>query len=361
MPTIYDVAKKADVSRMTVSRVINNSDLVKEETRRKVLEAIKELNFRPNLLAQSLVTKRTHTIAHVMASISNPFHPKVVQGIEDCCYEKGYSVVICNANEKAKEQEYIDILKDKCIDGVIFHHLNITEEQAVELERNNIRCVVIDNENILENAQNVVTDDEKGAYLATKHLISLGHKNIGTIYNKMQFDPDMADMVYEETFQFNIWKQRMTGFLKAMKEAGLKVNPKFQLESEGGGDKGIKSGNLSMKRLIGGREGAKQFLEMQDRPTAIYAQNDLLAIGAINAMIECGLSVPEHCSIIGHDGLEMSEILYPRLSTIEQPRYKMGFLAAQMLISSIENNCASQNMYLEPELVVRESTGAANI
>lgn len=360
MPTIYDVAKKADVSRMTVSRVINNPGLVKEETRRKVLEAIKELNFRPNHLAQSLVTRRTHTIAHVMASISNPFHPKVVQGIEDACYEKGYSVVICNANEKAKEQEYIDILKDKCIDGVIFHHLNITEEQAIELERNDIRCVLIDNENVLENAQNVVTDNEKGAYIATKHLISQGHKHIGIIYNKMKFDPNIGDIIYEDTFQFNIWKQRMSGFIKAMEEAGLKINPKYRLESEGGGDKGIRSGNLSMKRLIGGRERAKDFLKMEDRPTAIYAQNDLLAIGAINAVIECGLNVPEHFSIIGHDGLEMSDILYPRLSTIEQPRYKMGFLAAQMLISSIEDDGKSKNIYLEPELVVRESTRAVH-
>lgn len=356
MPTIDDVAKKANVSRMTVSRVINNSNLVKEQTRTIVLEAIKALNYRPNHLAQSLVTRRTHTIAHVMASISNPFHPNVVQGVEDACYKKGYSVIICNANAKAKEQEYIDVLKDKCVDGAIFHHLNITEEQISEMELNGIKCVLIDNEEILKNAHNVVTDNVKGAYMATKHLIDLGHKNIGIIHSKMSFDNDALNVIYEDTYQFNIWKQRMEGFEMAMKEAGLQINPKNVIESEGGGDKGIKSGNSSMKRLIGGRKGVKSFLDRKDRPTAIYAQNDLMAIGAINATIESGLSVPDDISIIGHDGLDMSDVLYPRLSTIEQPRYKMGYLSAQVLISIIEGKDYNKNIFLDPKLVVREST-----
>jgi len=356
MATIDDVARKANVSRMTVSRVINNSNLVKEQTRLAVLEAIKELNYRPNHLAQSLVTRRTHTIAHVMASISNPFHPTVVQGVEDACYEKGYSVIICNANAKAKEQEYIDVLKDKCVDGVIFHHLNITEEQVVEMELSGIKCVLIDNEEVLSNAHNVVTDNVKGAYLATKHLINLGHKHIGIIHSRMSYDDHVSHIIYEDTYQFNIWKQRMKGFLLAMKEAGLNVDPKSVISSEGGGDKGIKSGNSSMKKLIGGREGAKQFLEREERPTAIYVQNDLMAIGAINATMESGLSVPGDISIIGHDGLDMSDVLYPRLSTIEQPRYRMGYLSAQMLINIIENRCNTKNIFLEPKLVVREST-----
>ncbi len=358
MPTIDDVAQKANVSRMTVSRVINNSNLVKEETRKIVLDAIKELNYRPNHLAQSLVTRRTHTIAHAMASISNPFHPNVVQGVEDACYEKGYSVIICNANAKAKEQEYIDVLKDKCVDGVIFHHLNITEEQIVEMETNGIKCVLIDNEERLESAHNVVTDNVKGAYMATRHLISLGHRHIGIIHSNMSYDDSIPDMIYEDTYQFNIWKQRMKGFLMAMEEAGLAVSPKNLICIAGGGDKGIKSGNSAMKNLIGGREGAAQFLKREDRPTAIYAQNDLMAIGAINATMESGLSVPNDISIIGHDGLEMSDVLYPRLSTIVQPRYKMGYLAAQMLIDTIEGRCEKKDIFLGPELVVRESTKA---
>lgn len=356
MPTIDDVARKASVSRMTVSRVINNTNLVKEETRKKVLEAIQELNYRPNNLAQSLVTRRTHTIAHVMASISNPFHPNVVQGVEDACYEKGYSVIICNANAKAKEQEYIGILKDKCVDGVIFHHLNITQEQVLEMEDNGIKSVLIDNEEPIYITHNVVTDNIKGAYLATKHLISLGHRSIGIIFSRMKYKENVPGMTYEDTFQFNLWKQRMKGFRLAMKEAGLTVDPRHMLESEGGGDKGIKSGNVSMKKLIGGIKGARSFIEMKDRPTAIYAQNDLMAIGAINATIECGLKVPEHMSIIGHDGLDIGEVLYPRLSTIVQPRYKMGYTAARMLIDSIEQRDGDHNVYLEPSLVFREST-----
>lgn len=356
MATMDDVASRANVSRMTVSRVINTPEQVREETREKVLDVIKDLNYRPNLMARGLVTKRSHTIAHVIASISNPYHPTVVQGVEDACYEKGYNVILCNANAKHKEEEYIGILKDKLVDGIIFHHLNITVRQAMDLEKAGIKCIYIDNEKPLVNVTNILLDQKEGAYMATKHLIDSGHRNIGIIHGGLAFDEQKKDIAYEHTFQFSIWNQRLEGYLKAMKDFGLEVNQKYMLEAEGGANRGIMSGKEAIKRMIGGSEGLERFLSLEDHPTAIYAQNDQMAIGAINGAIECGCRVPQDLSIIGQDGLDISESLYPQLTTVEQPRYEIGYKAAEKLINLIENKEKNSTIYISSRLAVRQST-----
>ena len=356
MATMDEVANRACVSRMTVSRVINCPEQVREETRTRVLDVIKELNYRPNLMARGLVTKRSHTIAHVIASISNPYHPTVVQGVEDACYVKGYNVILCNANAKHKEEEYIEILKDKLVDGIIFHHLNITVRQAMDLDNAGIKCIYIDNEKPLVNVTNMLLDQKDGAYIATKHLIDMGHRNIGIVHGALAFDEQKKDLAYEHTFQFSIWNQRLEGYLKAMKDCGLEVNQKYMLEAEGGANRGIMSGKEAIMKMIGGREGVRRFLDTEDRPTAIYAQNDQMAIGVINGAIECGCRVPEDLSVIGQDGLDIGESLYPQLTTVRQPRYEIGYKAAEKLINLIENDEKNSTMHINSELVVRQST-----
>lgn len=356
MPTMDDVASLARVSRMTVSRVINSPDRVREETREKVLDVIKELGYRPNLIARGLVTKRSHTIAHVIASISNPYHPKVVQGVEDACYDKGYNVILCNANVKKREEDYIGVLIDKSVDGVIFHHLNINTHQAMVMEKAGIKCVCIDNERPLDNVSNILLDQKNGAYMATKYLIELGHRNIGIIRGRLKYDDQVADIAYEHTFQFAIWKQRLEGFQKAMDEYGLKLDKKYMLEGDGGENRGIYSARLAVINMIGGREGRDRFLSIKSRPTAIYAQNDQMAIGAISGAMECGCDVPVDLSVIGQDGLDISESLYPGLTTIEQPRYEIGYTAAKMLIDLIEGRQTQSTIRINSKLVVRQST-----
>lgn len=351
-----DVSNRAKVSRMTVSRVINSPEKVKEETRLKVLNTIRELNYRPNLMARGLVTRRSHTIAYVLASISNPYHPAVVQGVEDACYKSGYNVIICNANGKSKEEEYIGILKEKLIDGIIFQHLNITVPQAMDLEDVGIKCIYIDNEKPLINVTNMLLDHKAGAYMATKYLIDLGHKRIGIIHGGLALDDFKKDLAYEHTFQFSIWNHRLEGFLEAMKDHGLEVNKNYMIEAEGGANRGINSGKEAIIKMIGGMQGLKDFLHRNDRPTAIYAQNDQMAIGAINGAMGCGCNIPGDLSIIGQDGLDIGESLFPQLTTIEQPRYEIGYQAAQKLIKLIDKKEPNDTIYIQSKLVVRQST-----
>ncbi len=356
MATIDDVAKKANVSKMTVSRALNNPKLLKDETRNRVLKAVKELNYRPNMMAKGLVTKRSNTIAILIASISNPYHPRFVQGVEDACYENGYNVILCNANAKKREHEYIEVLKDKFVDGIIFHHLNITKTEAQELEDTNIKCVYIDNEVFLPDVTNMLLDQTDGAYMATNHLIKLGHEKIGIIHGALAFDNQEKDQIYEHEFQFTIWNQRMEGYLKALTKNGYKMNKKYMLLGDGGANNGIRRGKAAIEKMVGGKEGRKEFLARADRPTAIYAQNDQMAIGAINGALACGLNIPEDVSIIGQDGLDIGASLYPTLTTVEQPRYEIGYKAALAVIDMLENNKEHDTMNIESKLVVREST-----
>jgi LacI family transcriptional regulator len=265
-------------------------------------------------------------------------------------------VILCNANAKHKEEEYIEILKDKLVDGIIFHHLNITVRQAMDLDNAGIKCIYIDNEKPLVNVTNMLLDQKDGAYIATKHLIDMGHRNIGIVHGALAFDEQKKDLAYEHTFQFSIWNQRLEGYLKAMKDCGLEVNQKYMLEAEGGANRGIMSGKEAIMKMIGGREGVRRFLDTEDRPTAIYAQNDQMAIGVINGAIECGCRVPEDLSVIGQDGLDIGKSLYPQLTTVRQPRYEIGYKAAEKLINLIENDEKNSTMHINSELVVRQST-----
>lgn len=346
MATLEDVAKLAGVSVMTVSRYINKSGYVGEKSRQKIIKAIEELNYRPNMIARSLVTKKTKTIAHVVASIVNPFYPEVVLGVEDESYARGYNVILCNADGKKKEQEYIDILLDKCVDGIIFDHLNIGIKQVMELRSYNVSCVLIDNEVQGLNVGNIITNDILGGFLATEHLIRLGHKKIAVIHGSLCFNESKEDKKYEETFQFNIWNNRMRGFLDAMDKYNIEVNPNYILEGDGTSQNGVKGGYEAMKKI----------LSLSDLPTAVYAQNDLMAAGAIRAIHEVGYKVPQDFSVIGHDGIPLCEWIFPRLTTVEQPRYQTGRTAAGLLIDMRENKNNRKLIKLDPRVVIREST-----
>ena len=348
MANLKDVAKHAKVSVMTVSRVINESGYVRKETKENVKKAIKELNYRPNLLAKGLVNKRTKTIAYVLVNIADMFHPKVVKGVEDACYEKGYSVILCNANTKYKEKEYIQLLSDRYVDGIIFHHLNINVKQVLELQIEGIHCVLLDNENPVDVCSNIKTNDVLGGYLAGKALVDMGHRQIGLIHGSLCFDPVKPHMEYEETFQFGIWNDRTNGFLHALNDRGISVNPELMVQGDWSAEGGITGGFEAMSRV----------LERAAMPTAMYIQNDYMAIGAMNAVIKAGYAIPQDFSIIGHDGLDIAASIYPSLTTVDQPRYEMGYRAAQLLIEQIENAGEPVSIVLDPALILRETTAA---
>lgn len=345
MATIEDVAKCAGVSAMTVSRFINGSGYVSEKTSVKIENAINKLNYRANLIAKSLVTKKTMTIGLVIASIADPFYPDLVLGVEDEAYSRGYNVILCNADGKKKENEYIEILHDKCVDGIIFSHLNIDTKQLLMLKDMNIASVLIDNEIDGLDTGYVKTNDILGGYQATEHLIQLGHRKIALIHGSLLLNKLKVNKRYSETFQFKIWNNRMKGYLEVLDKYGINANPNYIVEgNETAGDE-VESGYIAMKKI----------LEMSEMPTAIYAQNDLMAVGAISAIYESGFKVPQDFSIAGHDGIPIGDMIYPKLTTVEQPRYETGRSASGLLVDII-NKKAGQMIQLEPKLVIKGTT-----
>lgn len=343
MATIQDVAERAGVSRMTVSRVINNNGYIKKETKERVLQAIDELKYRPNLVAKTLVTRRNRTIAYVMVNISDPFHNMVSRGLESVAYKKQYTTMMCDTHSPSREMDYINMFLDNRLGGAIFHHLAITQDQANELIEGGVQCVMMDNEDALDGISAVNTDNHLGGAMAAEYLVSKGHRRIACIHGAL-CHPQEQDVPYEDTFQFNFWKQRTAGFSDKMAELGVEPNGYF--ESNGRVEYAIPRTKIIVDRLLG----------MEKRPTALYCENDIIAIAMLNELQSRGLRVPEEMAIIGHDGLDICSMRQPHITTIAQPRYEMGRTAAQILIEQIESKAPPQTLVLSPSLQIGATT-----
>ena len=346
MATIEEVAKRAGVSRQTVSRVINNNGYVGTGTRERVSKAIRELDYRPNMLAKALVTKHSYTIAHVMTNISDPFHNLVNQGFERVAFCRGYTSMMCDAHSYERTRDYINMFQDHCIGGVVFHHLAITMEQAMELKRAGIKCVLMDNETELEGFSSVVTDNYQGSYMAAKHLIEKGHTRLACVHGCMSFQKELykEKVPYEDTFQIDIWKQRTKGFQDAVKHYGLE--PAAFYQSHGRWEYAIEYAEKIVEKILSQRV----------RPTALYCENDLMALSLLARFQEKGIKIPDEFALIGHDGLDLCSIVHPYITTVAQPRYKMGARSAEILIDAIENKGQIRNERLLPQIRQGETT-----
>jgi len=327
--TIADVARRAGVSMMTVFRVMENSGSVSSETRRRAQEAIDLLGYRPNILAKGLATGRSKLVAYVMSNLSDPFHSLVSQGIENACFDRSYTVIICDTGSDRRVENCVDMLIDRQIDGAIFHHLNISPGQVAQLTAGNVRCVMIDNETELPDVSSVVSFNYEGGLMATRHLIAEGHRHIGCITGFLENSNGCEE--YIDKFQRKIWRDRTQGYQDALREAGLTPGVLF----EGSGS--LKLGFLLAQGYV------RQIMGLPHPPTALYCGNDVIALGALSELLEMKVPVPEQMAIVGHDGLVMATILYPRVTTIIQPRYEMGFTAANMLLDLIEKNTLPQH------------------
>ena len=343
MATIDDVAKLAGVSSMTVSRAINNSGYVKKATREKVNKAIEELDFRPNMIAKSLVTKRSHVIAFVMVNISDPFHNVMSKGIESICYNSGYTVMLCDTHSPSRESDYFNMFRDRCVDGVIFHHLALMQDQVKALENNGVQCVLIDNEEDIPGACSVDTDNYAGGFMAAEHLVERGHTAIGCLMGTLQ--PRRGDSVpYEDTFQCRIWRQRTDGFIAGLDRHAIQKRFFFQ-------------GNaLFHEAMACVGKTLDQIESMAEKPTALYCENDMMAIALLNHMQARGMKAPDDIAIIGHDGIDLCRMLHPYITTIAQPRYEVGRLAAQKLLERIDGSEKAEKLVLKPALKQGETT-----
>jgi len=336
--TLADVAKRAGVSVMTVSRVVNNKGTVNEKTRKRVYAALEELSYRPNLMAKSLVTRRSNTIAYVMSNISNPFFANVSNGIEAVCAERGYFRIILDATSEKGLNDCIRMMIEHQTEGVIFHHLNLDEETVRSLNADGIRVVTIDNERILAGVPEISSDDFDGGYRAANYLIDRGHTKIACIHGKISDAAGVTDGEdYIETFQRNIWRNRTGGFLKSLEEHGLE--PALMIEGRGT----VKNRSSISK---------EDFRRLKNDPqiTAVYCENDVIARSLLGECIRYGIRVPEDLAIIGHDGMDPLISYYPRIASVIQPQHEIGRLAAEMLINYIESDIVPDNVLTHSEI-----------
>jgi len=336
--TLVDVAKKAGVSVMTVSRVVNNKGTVNENTRKKVYKALEELSYKPNLMAKGLVTRRSNTIAYIMSNISNPFFANVSNGIGAICAERGYFRIILDATSEKGLNDCISIMIEHQTEGAIFHHLNLNEETVSALNRDGIKVVTIDNERILDGVPEISSDDFDGGYRAANYLIDRGHNKIACIHGKISDTTDVNEGEdYIETFQRKIWRNRTEGFLKALREHGLE--PEIMIEGRGT----VKNRSSISK---------EDFKRLKNNPevTAVYCENDVIARSLLGECIRYGIRVPEDLAIIGHDGMDPLISYYPRIASVVQPQHEIGRLAAEMLIDYIESDVIPNNVVTHSEI-----------
>ena len=326
--TIQDVAKAAGVSVATVSRVINNSEAVTESTREAVMSAIKILNYQPNLLGRNLRRTETRRLLVLLPNIGNPFYARIVKGIEDVAHKNGYNVMLCNTDSDAeRERMYLELLKSRLADGVIFMAPVLGKEGLTEIGKSFpvVQCC-----EYTEGAQvsHVSIDNHAAAYKLTKHLISAGHQRIGMISCRGAVVSIM---------------QRESGFKKALADSGIGFREEL-----------VKYGDYSFNS---GLRAANQFVSMKDRPTAIFAISDIMAIGALRSIRENNLKVPEDMAVAGFDNINFASMCYPTLTTISQPKYDMGCISMELLLQQIRGELKERkDILLEYEIIIREST-----
>lgn len=328
--TIKDIAREANVSVTTVSRVLNKKPDVSDDTKKEILKIIDELGYKPNGIARGLVLNKTYTIGLVVPDISNPYFPQVAKGVEKKAKELGYSVIFCDTdNDKEEEKKAIELLKNRRVDGIVLSLSMINKSELNKLQQENFPVVQIDREVPGLNYPTVIIDNNESAFKATKYLIQLGHTQIAHITGDLD----------TKTGQ-----DRLVGFKRALKKFNIYQKEKWILE----GDYSKESGFNLMKQL----------LESKERPTAVFAANDLMALGAYEAIFNYDLEIPEDISIIGHDDIDVASIIRPELTTMAQPKYKLGQEAARTLIEEIENNKVEnkRRILLKSQLIIRNST-----
>jgi LacI family transcriptional regulator, galactose operon repressor len=329
MTTIREVAENAGVSYATVSHVINNTRVVSQETRERVLEAMTALNYRPNALARSLRQGKTNTIGLVLPDSANPFFAEISRSIEDEAFKKGYSVFLCNTElDTQRELFYVDVLSKKQVDGIIFVAAGDQADSLDFLLGEGMPVVMIDRDVPNVEVDAVLIDNQLGGFLATQHLLELGHKRIACIAGPSTITPSA---------------ERIIGYRRALEQAGIPYNESLVIR----GDYHAQSG-MDITRSI---------LEMNPRPTAIFALNDLMALGALRAAAESGYSVPKDLAVVGYDDLELAHFTTPPLTTIAQPKKQIGAQAINLLVERMsQKNRPPNRVVLPPELIIRRST-----
>ena len=333
MVTIKEVAKKAGVSPSTVSRVLNKTAVVKDSTRKKVLDAINLLDYRPNFLAQGLKEGKTKTIGIIIPNIRNPIYPVVTRGAEDAAKKIDYTVVLSNTDENIEtEKQSIQNLRERWVDGLIIAPAGKEIEHILELQRKGFPMVlIVRNLDIPVNA--VLIDNYRAAYDAVSFLIKTGHKRIAIIKGNQQLA---------------LYRDRFNGYKQALIDSGISVANELITGDD----------SDSVQWSLDGYNAINGLLTQGIQFDAVFATTDLRAIGAIRAIKDHQLKVPNDISVIGFDNLDFSSLIDPPLSTVSQPFYDIGARAVNKLIQLIEGETKIGNSLeiMPTELIIRKST-----
>jgi len=327
--TIVNVAEKANVSITTVSKILNNkADSISQNTIDRVMRVVEELNYTPNAIARSMITKKTGTIGLILPDISNLYFSGMARGVENIANRQGYHVIFCNTDDQQeREKESIQMLREKLVDGIIMVPALSSGIEHIQANMKNLKSYVLVDRvfNAYKYNMNCVyVDNVAGGYEATKYLIEQGHKKIACITGYIGEDST---------------KDRLTGYKNALQEAGIPIDRTIIMEGK--------------YRLSGGERCAEHLMEYE--VDAIFVQNDLMACGVYRALQKAGKRIPDDISVVGYDNVDYSVIMSPTLTTVEQHYCKMGETAANNLIHDIEGKAYEPVVLFTPELVIRES------
>ncbi|MCL1095770.1 LacI family DNA-binding transcriptional regulator [Shewanella kaireitica] len=333
MATIYDVSVLAGVSLATVSRVMNKNAKVSEKTLKKVQDAMDQLGYRPNAIAQSLASNRSNSVGILVSELHGPFYGSMLSGIEaELRGSQKHAIIAAGHSEEDTEKEGIEFLISRRCDALILHVEAVSDEYLVDLVKNEVPIVLI-NRFIPAIADNCISlDNELGGYLAAKAVLAQGHKQVAYISGP-NWKMDASD--------------RLKGHKKALKEFNVSYNPKLTYEGD--------------YQEVGGSDGLRQLLKDKQPFTAVVCANDEMASGAMTYAREHQISIPQDLSIIGFDNIILAQYIYPKLTTIDYPIKLMGQMAARWILKNTfkQADLEVKNVF-EPKLIARDSISAVS-
>jgi LacI family transcriptional regulator len=328
--TIYDVAREANVSMATVSRVVNGNPNVKPATRKKVSEVIERLGYRPNAVARGLASKKTTTVGVIIPDISHTFFGDLTRGIEDIATMYKYNIILSNSDQnKDKELHLLNTMLGKQVDGIVFMSGNITPEHVEEFEKSDVPIVLAGSIEASEKIPSVNIDYEQAAFDVTTKFIEKGHKNIAFVIGPL----------YEPINRH----KKLSGYKRALQEAGIDYREELVVEGDDSYDSGI--------------EAFEKLIEITDKPTAIFVGSDEMALGVVHGAEDKGYKIPEEFEVISSDNTRLTLMVRPQLTTVVQPLYDIGAVAMRLLTKYMNKEKINNHIIVLPHRIEeRDST-----
>ena len=330
MSSLTEVARLAGVSIATVSRAISHPDQVAPSTRKTVQQAMQTLGYKPNRVARRLRQRggKRHLLGLIIPDIQNPFFAELARGVEDVAYANEFAVMLCNSDEDLKKEAfYLDVMRAESVDGIILPPINDRDSEVIKMAESGMPVVTVDRSLDHPLISKVEVDNRQGSWEAVSHLIKLGHRRIGLITGRLNVSTA---------------KDRKAGYEDALRSHDLPLNPDYI--------------HVGDNKQASGAALATEMLELAEPPSALFVTNNLMAVGAIEAIHRRGLKIPGDVAIIGFDDLPWAEALDPPLTVVRQPAYEVGQAAAELLIKRLGDPAAPAAwLRLRPRLILRRS------